>query len=103
MGGLARGLQAHFPRTSTTHPNPVRVKKWVTPVVHFDRYASGRTTGVALDVGDGVTHAVPIYEGFSMPHSISRMDVAGRYGACAQPDLVYRTRENWVTPAVHMY
>eukprot|EP00826_Nyctotherus_ovalis_P061132 TRINITY_DN8668_c0_g2_i2.p1 TRINITY_DN8668_c0_g2~~TRINITY_DN8668_c0_g2_i2.p1 ORF type:complete len:381 (-),score=144.04 TRINITY_DN8668_c0_g2_i2:80-1222(-) len=41
-------------------------------------YASGRTTGLVIDSGEGITHAVPIFEGYAIPHAIQRINIGGK-------------------------
>jgi len=41
-------------------------------------YANGRTTGVVCDSGDGVSHTVPVFEGFQIPHAVRKNLYAGR-------------------------
>ncbi|KAJ0972537.1 hypothetical protein J5N97_020496 [Dioscorea zingiberensis] len=53
-------------------------------------YAQGLLTGLVIDSGDGVTHVVPVVEGYSFPHLTKRMNVAGRHITSYLLDLLSR-------------
>lgn len=41
-------------------------------------YSTGKTTGVSIDIGDGVCSIAPIFDGFTLPNSIKRINIGGR-------------------------
>jgi actin-related protein len=41
-------------------------------------YAAGRTTGLTINSGADVTHTVPVFEGFALPHAVEKSMIAGR-------------------------
>lgn len=40
-------------------------------------YSAGRTSGVVVDIGYGVTHAMAVHEGFAFPHTIGQLELGG--------------------------
>ncbi|ETO23469.1 actin-related protein 2 [Reticulomyxa filosa] len=52
-------------------------------------YAQGLLTGVVLDSGDGVSHVIPVFEGYGMPNIIQRVNVAGRHVTKFKTKLIF--------------
>mmetsp|Transcript_3131 Transcript_3131/g.4171 ORF Transcript_3131/g.4171 Transcript_3131/m.4171 type:complete len:435 (+) Transcript_3131:95-1399(+) len=74
----------HNPKSNRTTTSEIFFESYRAPALFFSPpavlslYASGRTTGVVLDVGEGTTHVIPVYEGYALKHSIGRSDIGGR-------------------------
>jgi len=62
-------------------------------------YAAGRTTGLVVDSGDGVTHTVPVFEGFSIPHAVEKMEIAGRLLTAYMQKLMLEAGESLTSSA----
>lgn len=62
-------------------------------------YASGRTSGVVLDSGDGVSHTVPIFEGYAIPHAVQRILLAGTNMTEHLRQLLAKKGYQFTTPA----
>ena len=40
-------------------------------------FSTGKTSGLVVEVGEGVSYTVPIFEGYALPHAIHKLDIAG--------------------------
>ena len=62
----------------------VMIETFNVPAVYIAKspvltlYASGHKSGIVLESGDGISHAVPINDGYAISHSMLYFDVAGK-------------------------
>jgi actin-related protein len=72
------------PRTNRERMIQLMFETFNTPATYvaipaiLSLYSSGRTCGMMLDCGDGVSHVLPIHEGYTVVPATLRLDLAGR-------------------------
>lgn len=76
--------EPHMPREARSRLTQIAFETFNVPAVYFatnsatSLYASGRTTGVVLTIGDSCCTAVAVYEGYPLPHATCRLPIGGR-------------------------
>jgi actin-related protein len=58
-------------------------------------YATGRTTGLVVDSGDGFTGSVSVWEDIFMPHAVEKMEITGRVLTDYMQKLLLETGESF--------
>jgi actin-related protein 2 len=53
-------------------------------------YGQGLSTGVVVDIGEGVTHVVPVLDGIIPQHLVRHLNVAGRHITSYLMELLMR-------------
>ena len=70
------------PRANREKTTQIMFETFNIPFLHqcicpvLSLYASGRTTGIVIDSGAGVSHVVPIFKQHTLTHAIQRHDIA---------------------------
>ena len=79
MTETVRNSRGNREKTAQILFNTFNVKNcYLVRAAEMSLYATGRTNGIVVESGEGVTSCLPVFEGFSIPQAIKKTNYAGR-------------------------